>query len=550
MAPKGKRQTAGAGKKKKEDPNKLNSVPLWKMVGKASMRSWADENGNAMLSEGDPPHRFFTLEKVREITNEEAAQLVKMPAAGFQNAISNLVAGQEVLVCVPPEKPSSDDDFAKMKLAEARKILCDKDVLKAVELVHLPFEKFEDKRTAEKATKTILEHFGDKDEAAERLEILGRLADEGARLYSAAMAAMQLIALATSVKEWAKKIPEIEKQPASIRKFTKSQKKEDLFAALANGIAAAAEKTFRKKRYGFGEDPESAEKSTSGSSSSGSDSDGDSSSGSKSGDKKKKKSKKREKSTSRKRGRSKSKSKKDKKKRGKSDESEKSKGKKRRRRSSSGRDKKEKKRGRSSRGRSQSPKGRGGLASKDEDLFAEETAEQHELAPAEESWSKWDEADIQSLRSHLIHCDGKPDLADLQRIATLLPEDVADAAGLAPSCKAVLALKRMARKPTVEAFLSKVQKLVGDALAWKDAAKFAAESDEEGDEKSDIKKEKGGAGEAPRAAEQPAAAAKAPEGAPAVAAASAAAPTPVAKSAAAKPPPPAAKTAAAPDQKA
>ena len=122
-----------------------------------------------------------------------------MPGAGFQNVISGLVAAQEVLRLVPSEKPSNED-FAKLQLAEARKIACNKDVLKACEELHLPLEKFQDKRSAERAVKTVLDYYGDKEKASERLKILGRQADMSARVYLGTMAEIELIALATSVK--------------------------------------------------------------------------------------------------------------------------------------------------------------------------------------------------------------------------------------------------------------------------------------------------------------------------------------------------------------
>ena len=116
-----------------------------------------------------------------------------------------------------PEKPANDE-FEKLKLAEARRSLCDKELLKAVETLHVPFAKFEGKRGAEEAARVVVEHFGDKDKAADRLAVPGHLADEGARMYAASMSSIQLIALAPSVQEWSKKIPELEKQPASRRK--------------------------------------------------------------------------------------------------------------------------------------------------------------------------------------------------------------------------------------------------------------------------------------------------------------------------------------------
>ena len=451
--------------KKKEDPNKLSYVPMWKMFGKATLRSWPDENGTALLSEHTPPHQYFTLEKARELVTADTSQLVKVPAAGFQNTISALVAGQEVLQCVPSETPSSHEDFAKLKLVEARKILCNKDVLKATEVVHLPLEKFQDKRGAEKSAKTILEYFGDKEKATERLEVLGRLADEGSRLYAAAMASIELIALATSMKEWGKKVPEVEKQPASIRKFSKTHKKEDLFAALASGVTASAEKSVRKKRYGFGEDLEGGDKSTSGESSNASDSNSGSSSSSASDDKKKKRNKK------------KGDKKKSKRARKDSDGSDDKQNKKKRKRGSARTEKKEKKsddsddQKQAKRGAQETPT----PPPEDEDLFAEEAAltpadlfaDEPALTPAQISWASWSEPAAEALLKVIADCDGMPkDLISLQAIAHDLPEIVAAAAGLSQSRKSVAGLVRMARAPTTETFVTKVKKTTEEALAW------------------------------------------------------------------------------------
>ena len=85
--------------------------------------------------------------------------------------------------------------------------------------------------------RTVLDHFGSKRDADDRLRLYGHLADAASRLYVASMTAIEVTTLATSLGEWSRHVPEAESQLGAVRRFVKTGSERDLVAAMAKGLA-------------------------------------------------------------------------------------------------------------------------------------------------------------------------------------------------------------------------------------------------------------------------------------------------------------------------
>ena len=75
-----------------------------------------------------------------------------------------------------------------------------------------------------------------------------------------AMALMEFTALASKLKEWAWKVPDLDKQAPVLRKWVKDPSVENLAKALAKGLAAIAAKGTMFKKHRFGEEEEKSDR--------------------------------------------------------------------------------------------------------------------------------------------------------------------------------------------------------------------------------------------------------------------------------------------------
>ena len=153
--------------------------------------------------------------------------LINQPHVGFERAAANLLAGMEVL-----------QHMDKFRLADVKRDLAEDGLVKAVRQLHLPSKEFRKGDAAEGAVRKVLKHFGNKRDADDRLQLYGHLADAASRLYVAAMSSIEVTTMATSLSEWARRIPDPDTQLGVVRKFIKSGGSEhDLVAAVAKGLA-------------------------------------------------------------------------------------------------------------------------------------------------------------------------------------------------------------------------------------------------------------------------------------------------------------------------
>ena len=109
------------------------------------------------------------------------------------------------------------------------------------------------------ALKLVLKFLGKERHVDEHMRRFARVADLGSRLYAMAMALMEFTALTSKLKEWATKVPDLDKQAPALRKWVKDPSVENLAKALAKGLAAIAAKGTESKKRRFGEEEEKSD---------------------------------------------------------------------------------------------------------------------------------------------------------------------------------------------------------------------------------------------------------------------------------------------------
>ena len=249
----------------------VGGVVLYQLFLKAMVRSWSDVNGCLLLTNGEAPASFFTLDKLKEILDHQNSEIAKRPAMGINLCSCNMEGGACVLSSLPEDTPACTGipQMRELFTPEVIQACCTLNVNNGET----------SKSTMEKAAKRLIEAMANKKGMEARLEAAAMLADTGSRLYGLASSVMETTALVSDLKALAKLIPEKQKQEKEVREFIKDPTIRTFAKAIAGVNAARAAKKTPKKRK-WGEDDEKKEKEDSKSESGSSDSNSGSGSGS------------------------------------------------------------------------------------------------------------------------------------------------------------------------------------------------------------------------------------------------------------------------------
>ena len=244
------KQTGG-----KKNAKYIKPCDLWKLWGKWTMRSYPDDDGRMLLTSGEDPDKFFKVEGVRETLGEDISECVRRPPMGINLVASAMEGGIEVLNCISyePTEEEAVEDFEATGIPQVKKIFHAK-LRESLEILNVKSQKGVDKKAMEKAAKEFLETFGGDKKMNEKMKAFAHLADASSRMYALAMAGMEATALASKVKSWAKKVPELEKQAPDIKKWVKKPSLKTLAQAVASvnakrvqKLAGTARKAFKKR---------------------------------------------------------------------------------------------------------------------------------------------------------------------------------------------------------------------------------------------------------------------------------------------------------------
>ena len=228
---------------KKDD--RLKACPHWRRSMRTLLRSYPDATGCVVASSEASLRKTFSPKLFHEKLSAETCELVNRPPMGVNLLCACLDAGIDVLK-VLPETKEIGTDVLKKTLTDAK-----------FQAAVANAQKGNEKSTAEvaAATKVILETF---DGPSDGKDPLGRalvaVADASSRLWSMAVAALEVKALVGRQSFWAKSVPHIEQQPAGVQKFVRSPSLD----VMSHATAAAYESGYywggkKNQRRKFGE---------------------------------------------------------------------------------------------------------------------------------------------------------------------------------------------------------------------------------------------------------------------------------------------------------
>ena len=220
---------------------------LYKMLIKAILRSWPDENGCMLLTDKQPPTDFFTSSALLELLTAETSECVARPGLGVSMAAASLESCSAALAVLPT---SSDKKFGQTGIPAVKKLL--ESLSNAVAVANVANAACSDASSSKSHIEKMMKALGKKDCLKQRLKDFARLADTASRIYAGATAGMELAVLAANPKAWAKKIPE-EKQDKAICKFVRKKTLESLGEAVAVTNAARLEAKAPRKKRTFGD---------------------------------------------------------------------------------------------------------------------------------------------------------------------------------------------------------------------------------------------------------------------------------------------------------
>jgi hypothetical protein len=253
-------------KQPKREGKYVGAVLLWKIFLKDAMRSYASQDGSFLLTEGKPAAKYFTVKTVRTKLSEQTSELVKRPGMGANLLAANIEAGLQVLACVPLAEQLTADMaekqkklFAKLGFTALSEFL-PKDLAEWVHVLSVANEQCMDTEKNERVAKKLFAFLGKDDGLDSRMKTCAKIADASARLYGMAMSMMEGMALASNVKEWAKKVPQLDKQDAAVRHWVKKPTVDNLAKAVAAYLHDRVTKA-KRKATGFCADSEPGDES-------------------------------------------------------------------------------------------------------------------------------------------------------------------------------------------------------------------------------------------------------------------------------------------------
>ena len=203
---------------------------------------------------GQKASKHFTAEKVREDLDGECSELIRRLGMGVNLFANTVESGLEVLDLF--FLPKDLDDHAAKAEKQFRKTGIPDFIewLRGDGCDFVGIVQYLNTGNGQVGTETeTVERFEDllkllEDEDGEKMKALARMTDAAARIYGMSVHMMELLSLASKPKLWAKKVPEVQKQHAAVRKWLKDSSDKHLLAkAVAAEYASLAEKKRKRK---------------------------------------------------------------------------------------------------------------------------------------------------------------------------------------------------------------------------------------------------------------------------------------------------------------
>lgn len=203
------------------------------------LRARPDVHGRFLMTKGEFPGHYFTEDVLRELLSQNNSEMVRRVGMGVNLAASTIQSGLEAwerftVLMVPAADPGQQAEAVKaakkMRAHSFQEWLAThgSSLLHVVKYLNLSNNIDRDEFQTRMMTRKLLKLLGDRDSLEARLNSYAELADIGSRVYSTAAVLMEASALAAKQTDWAKKVPDAEKQPASVRRWLKSPEDESL----------------------------------------------------------------------------------------------------------------------------------------------------------------------------------------------------------------------------------------------------------------------------------------------------------------------------------
>ena len=96
-------------------------IPFYKLLVKASLRSWPDEDGWMLLTDKQAPSDYFTASKLAEQLTAESSDRIARPGLGVSMASVSLESCAAALAVLPAS--SADKKYAQTGIPAVKKLL-------------------------------------------------------------------------------------------------------------------------------------------------------------------------------------------------------------------------------------------------------------------------------------------------------------------------------------------------------------------------------------------------------------------------------------------
>ena len=204
----------GGGRGKSGSSSKyIKKVDWHKLLVKSVLRSYSSESGDMMFTDNASARKFFTLEKTREFIDATTSELVRRPGMGVNLAACNVDNGLTKLADLTGEKKKVLRAFNEWLEGDGKELRL------AIAYLNKANEVDRSADETKKHMHTFVELLGCREDASARMQTYAELADIGAGIWAMCITLLEATTLCTKLKNWAKDIPELDKQSKEIRSF-------------------------------------------------------------------------------------------------------------------------------------------------------------------------------------------------------------------------------------------------------------------------------------------------------------------------------------------
>jgi chemotaxis protein histidine kinase CheA len=228
----------GKGNTHAEMTEWIKRVDLWKYV---AIRSYPDNRGRPLFADGKAAVTHFTPDYLFSMMDGDNSEL-RRDCMGVNLGCASIDGASLFL----PKIQKLDGDLAATTFGE-------EDLVEAVRYLNLARTAGRCPDDSKNFAKKLIEHLRTDSARTDDMAKLASMAEAASSVYLGCISAMEMIAFANNVKDAAKKIPDVKKQPKDVQNWIKEPKNiKHLHKAIAKAIEELEKKTKDRVKV-FGE---------------------------------------------------------------------------------------------------------------------------------------------------------------------------------------------------------------------------------------------------------------------------------------------------------